>query len=103
MGDKQPAVIEPKQTTEQKPRLVPRYKVLIHNDDVTPMDFVVLVLMNVFRKSVQEAADIMITAHHSGIALVTVLPLEEAELRADQAHSLARTNKFPLTFTYEPE
>ena len=45
----------------------------------------------------------MFTAHNTGVALVTVLPLEEAELRTEQAHSLARTQKFPLTFTYEPE
>jgi ATP-dependent Clp protease adaptor protein ClpS len=99
----QPAVIKPKEITEVTPRLTPMYKVLIHNDDVTPMDFVVYVLMEVFKKTVQDAADIMVTAHHGGVALVTVLPLEQAELRADQAHSLARAQKYPLTFTYEPD
>lgn len=99
----QPAIIKPKETTEVTPRLTPMYKVLIHNDDVTPMDFVVYVLMEVFKKTVHDAADIMVTAHHGGVALVVVLPLEQAELRAEQAHSLARTQKYPLTFTYEPE
>ena len=103
MSDTKPAVIEPKHVTEVKPRLTPMYKILIHNDDVTPMDFVVYVLMEVFKKNIQDAAEIMIVAHKTGIALVTVLPLEQAELRSQQAHSLARTQKYPLMFTYEPE
>jgi ATP-dependent Clp protease adaptor protein ClpS len=100
-----PAVLEPEQITETKDkvRLAPQYRILIHNDDVTPMDFVVYVLMSVFKKNVEEAADIMLTAHNTGVALVAVMPLEQAELRVDQAHALARTAKFPLTFTYEPE
>jgi ATP-dependent Clp protease adaptor protein ClpS len=90
-------------TTDVKPRLTPRYRVLVHNDDVTPAAFVVVVLMRIFRKNQQDAMQIMETAHFTGVALVTVLPLEQAELRTEQAHSLARTQKFPLTFTYEPE
>ena len=93
--------------THQKPdttaRLVPLYRVLIHNDDVTTMEFVVHVLQKVFQKDLEEAVRIMLTAHRTSVALVAVLPLEQAELRMDQAHSLARTAKFPLTFTCEPE
>ena len=103
MSDTKPAVIEPKTVTEVTPRLTPMYKILIHNDDSTPMEFVVYVLMEVFKKNIQDAAEIMIVAHNTGIALVTVLPLEQAELRTQQAHSLARTQKYPLMFTYEPE
>ena len=101
----EPAIAPPttKKVTQDKPRLTPRYRVLVHNDDITHADFVVYVLMTVFKKDVNEAFEIMSTAHVSGIALVTVLPLEEAEFRTEQAHSLARTQKFPLTFTYEPE
>jgi len=88
---------------EQQTRLTPRYKVLIHNDDLTPMDFVVKVLQEIFRKGTFEAAQIMLKAHFADVALVTVLPLEEAELRIEQAHSLARTRKYPLTFSCEPE
>ena len=47
-----------KETTDVKPRLTPRYRVLIHNDDLTPMDFVVLVLLSVFKKATPEAVDI---------------------------------------------
>jgi len=99
-----PAIAEPKirPTTEQKPKLAPHYRVLIHNDDVTPMDFVVGVLREIFKKGVTDAMQIMLTAHFTGVALVVVLPLEEAELRVQQAHSVARTAKYPLTFSYEP-
>jgi ATP-dependent Clp protease adaptor protein ClpS len=89
--------------TEDQTRLAPLYKVLIHNDDVTTMEFVVYVLQEVFKKPLQEAVEIMLTAHETGVALVAVLPLEQAELRVDQAHSLARAAKYPLALTYEPE
>ncbi len=89
--------------TDATPRLAPRYRVLIHNDDVTPMDFVVDVLRGVFAKEEPEAVAIMLEAHHAGVALVAVLALEQAEWRIGQAHSLARTRKFPLTFSAEPE
>jgi ATP-dependent Clp protease adaptor protein ClpS len=89
-------------TTEGKPRHAPRYRVLIHNDDVTPMDFVVHILRSVFQKPEEEAVQIMLTAHKTGIAHVVTLPLEQAEFRVDQAHSLARPRKFPLKLTYEP-
>jgi len=100
-----PAVVPaaPKTNPTQKPRRAPRYKVLIHNDDVTPMDFVVYILMDIFHREVTEATEIMLSAHNQGLALVTVLPLEEAEFRVERAHAIARTNKFPLTFTYEAE
>ena len=97
------AVLEPEIITGQKTHLSPKYRVLVHNDDVTPADFVVHVLREVFRKSLPDAAEIMLVAHTTGVALVAVLPLEEAELRVEQAHSMARTQKSPLTFTYEPE
>jgi ATP-dependent Clp protease adaptor protein ClpS len=97
--------MEPVRATDIKDqvRLAPQCRVLIHNDDVTPMDFVVLTLLEVFKKNEADAIEIMLTAHNTGVALVAVLPLEEAELRVDQAHSKARTAKYPLTFTCEPE
>jgi len=94
-----PKTAPPKTT----PRNCPMYRVLIHNDDVTPMDFVVQVLVDIFKKNLAEAGEIMFTAHETQVALVVVLPLEQAELRIDQAHSVARAAKFPLTFTSEPE
>lgn len=93
----------PREAIDEKVRLAPRYRVLIHNDDVTPMDFVVDVLAAIFRKPFEDAVRIMSEAHHAGVALVDVLPLEEAEFRMEQARSKARTAKFPLAFTCEPE
>ncbi|HEY3321499.1 MAG TPA: ATP-dependent Clp protease adaptor ClpS [Planctomycetota bacterium] len=97
----QPQVAEP--VTDQKTRLAPRFQVIIHNDDVTPADFVVHVLVGTFHKEVACAYEIMLEAHTTGAALVTVLALEEAEFRVEQATSLARTQKYPLTFSIEPE
>lgn len=94
-------VLEP--GTIERVQLAPMYKVLIHNDDVTPMDFVIHILTGVFQKDLATSIDIMLEAHHSGVALVVVVPLERAEFLVDKAHSLARTAKFPLTFTYEPD
>ena len=100
-----PATVTPglKPIAQTTPRLAPRYRVLIHNDDITPMNFVVLILTRFFKKEDAEALEIMFEAHHKEVALVDVMGLEEAEFRVEQAHSLARTAKFPLTFTIEPE
>ncbi len=94
-------VLEP--DLDKKTRLSPMYRVLIHNDDVTPMDFVVRILREIFEKDLPSSIEIMMEAHVSGVALVEVVPLERAEFLVDQAHSKARAAKYPLTFTYEPE
>ena len=91
------------QETRSRTQHAPRYRVLIHNDDVTPMEFVVSTLRSVFHKRMTEAVTIMLRAHTTGIAHVDTLPLEQAEFRVDQAHSLARVQKLPLKLTYEPE
>ncbi len=88
---------------DERTKIAPRWRVIIHNDDVTPMDFVVKVLMGVFRLGLGAADDVMLEAHHTGVAHVVTLPLEEAEVRVEKAHSLARTQRYPLTFTYEPD
>ena len=105
-GSPTPATKTAEETETAKvttPRLAPLYRVLIHNDDVTPMDFVVEVLRTVFHLALPKAVEVMLAAHQTGVALVAVLPLEQAELRVDQAHSLARAAKYPLTLTYEVE
>ena len=104
-GPAQPAapIVAPETHTVEVLRLAPLYRVLIHNDAVTPMAFVVFMLRDVFRKPAQDAASIMLEAHETGVALVTVMSLEEAEFRVEKAHAFARSFKFPLTFSYEPE
>jgi ATP-dependent Clp protease adaptor protein ClpS len=79
------------------------YRVIIQNDDVTPMEFVVLVLRYCFDLSFDAAMDVMLTAHNEGRALVTTLPYEEAQERVYTAHSAAREAGYPLTFYLEPD
>jgi ATP-dependent Clp protease adaptor protein ClpS len=77
--------------------------VFIHNDDVTPWDFVVHVLRAVFFLAPFAAERITSQAHHHGMAHVMTLPVEEAKYRVGQAHSLARAASYPLQFTIETE
>lgn len=79
------------------------YRVIIENDDVTPMDFVVMVLLAIFELSLDRAERIMLDAHHHGIAHVATLPYEEAHQRVYDAHSIARAAGYPLSFYLEPE
>jgi ATP-dependent Clp protease adaptor protein ClpS len=90
------------QQTEPKTGLAPRWKVILHDDPVTTFDFVLGVLRKVFAKPAAEAYRITREAHDTGSALVDVLPLEQAEFRCEQVHSLARPLGFPLTATLEP-
>lgn len=85
------------------PEIEPPYRVLIHNDDVTPMDFVTAVLRTIFELPLERAAEIMLTAHHTGVAYVGTYSREEAERRIGEAHMLARRAEYPLTFSMEPE
>ena len=72
---------------ETETELEPLYRVIIHNDDVTPMDFVVHILKTVFYLSNDKAAQIMFTAHYYGTAYVQTLAKSEAEKRIQRAHS----------------
>lgn len=85
------------------PRHAPRYKVFVHNDDVTPMELVVQVLRGIFGLEAKRSVAVMLEAHTSGVAFVVALSYEQAEFRVGQAHALARGRGYPLTFTIEPE
>ena len=99
-----PTVLPDIQVVEDaETQLDPPSRVLIHNDDVTPMDFVVHVLRSIFELTWVRAEAVMLTAHYSGKALVGVYPLEEAKYKVGQAHGLARAEGWPLSFTIEPE
>ncbi len=89
--------------TEQLEEIEPPVRVYIHNDDVTPYDFVVLVLQRFFDLSPLQAEQVTYTAHVSGVAYVATLPKSEAEKRVGQAHFAAGLEGYPLTFTIEPE
>ena len=81
----------------------PLYKVLIHNDDFTPKNFVVEIVMVVFSKSTEEATRIMWQAHHNGIGLCGLYPFEVAETKVNVVTEAARENGFPLRLTMEEE
>lgn len=88
--------------TGQKGAVVPMYKVILHNDDATPMEFVVFALMRFFISDRNSAEAIMTEAHKEGRAMVAVMPFERAEFKVSRAHGYARANGFPLTFSIEP-
>ena len=83
--------------------LEPMYTVIIHNDEVTPMDFVVEVLKQIFFLGNDRAAEIMLAAHIKGSAYVQTLPKSEAENRIERAHYAANVEGYPLRFTMERE
>ena len=80
----------------------PLYRVIIHNDDVTPMDFVVHILITIFFVPEPNASHIMYTAHLNGQADVQTLPRPEAQKRIGKAHFAARLRGYPLKFSMEP-
>jgi len=88
---------------EAETELEPFYRVIIHNDHVTPMDFVVHVLKSIFYLSNDKAAQIMFTAHYYGTAYVQTLAKPEAEKRINKAHFEANNAGYPLKFTIEVE
>jgi ATP-dependent Clp protease adaptor protein ClpS len=88
---------------ETETELEPMYSVIIHNDDVTPMNFVVEVLKQIFYLSNDRAAEIMLAAHIKGSAYVQSLPKSEAGNRVEKAHFAANMEGYPLRFTMERE
>lgn len=84
----------------ETPRL---YKVLLLNDDFTPMDFVILVLKKFFAKNEQDASQIMLDVHQNGSGVAGVFALETAEMKVMQVNQFARQSQHPLKSTLEPE
>lgn len=79
------------------------YRVIIENDDVTPMEFVVLVLLTIFELPPDRAERVMLEAHYQGHAYVRSLPYDDAKERVYTAHSAARASGYPLSFYLEPD
>ena len=95
--------IEITQDEQQETAYEPLFRVIIHNDDVTPMDFVIIVLHNIFMLQPNDAVKVMLTAHYRGEAVVQILPKSEAEKRINKAHFAAGLEGYPLHFSLEPE
>ncbi|MEZ4618214.1 MAG: ATP-dependent Clp protease adaptor ClpS [Caldilineaceae bacterium] len=95
----------PDVTTDRPPADVtaPLYKVLIHNDDVTPLDYVIRILCRIFMLSQELAEHVAETAHTEEVAIVVIRPKSEAEKLVETARLQARADGFPLTFSIEPD
>ena len=84
----------------EKPKL---YKVILHNDDFTTMEFVVFVLQHVFNRTDAEAFTIMLKVHNEGIGIAGIYPFEIATMKADKAKNLAKAREYPLLCSVEEE
>ncbi|HVS65250.1 MAG TPA: ATP-dependent Clp protease adaptor ClpS [Thermoanaerobaculia bacterium] len=87
-------------TALKRPRM---YKVLLHNDDYTPREFVVLVLQHVFVMSEAEASRLMLHVHNHGVGVAGIYPFSVAETKVAEVGAAAEKAKFPLMATLEPE
>ncbi len=87
--------------SEKKLKPPPLYRVLLHNDDYTTMEFVVQVLQHVFHRSAAEATQIMLHIHRNGIGVAGVYTYEVAETKVSVVEAMARHYEFPLKCTLE--
>ena len=92
------AIVTKTRTQTKRPNL---YRVLLLNDDYTPMEFVVLVLQQFFSMSIEEATRVMLQVHQQGIAVCGVFTYEVAETKVSQVVDFARENQHPLQCTLE--
>ena len=93
-------ILTENETKLEKPKL---FKVILHNDDFTTMEFVVFILQHVFMRSDAEAFTIMLKVHNEGIGIAGVYPFEVANMKSEKAMNLARASEYPLLCTVEEE
>jgi ATP-dependent Clp protease adaptor protein ClpS len=89
--------------TKQKLEKPKMYRVLLHNDDFTTMEFVVAILREVFNHNEVDATRIMLHVHHNGIGVAGVFTYEIAETKVHKTLELAKEHQYPLMCTMEPE
>ena len=99
MAKHSPPVLEP--TTDEQTEVAPPWNVILHNDDVTPMDFVVWLLVSLFGHPYDDAVVMMLQVHETGAAIVCSCSQERAELYVEQVHSTARPRGYPLAASCE--
>ncbi len=93
-------VMTESETRLEKPKL---FKVLLHNDDFTTMEFVVFVLQYVFNREDIDAFTIMLKVHNEGIGIAGIYPYEIATMKSEKAMNLAKAREYPLLCTVEEE
>lgn len=93
-------VLVESETKLEKPKL---FKVLLHNDDFTTMEFVIWVLEYVFMKPQPEAIAIMLKVHNEGVGIAGVYPYDIASMKSEKAMNLAKAREYPLLATVEEE
>ena len=98
--DKDTDVLTESETKLEKPRL---FKVLLHNDDFTTMEFVVFVLEYVFKRDTMDAFTIMLKVHNEGVGVAGTYTYEIAQMKAEKAMNIARAHEYPLLCTVEEE
>lgn len=87
--------------TKARPKKPSQYKVLLLNDDYTPMEFVVMVLKRFFSMDLEEATRVMLHVHQKGVGVCGIFPYEVAETKVNQVMDFARQNQHPLQCTLE--
>jgi len=87
--------------TRAKPKKPSQYKVLMLNDDYTPMEFVVMVLKRFFRMDLEQATRVMLHVHQKGVGVCGIFPYEVAETKVHQVMDFAKENQHPLQCTLE--
>ncbi len=90
-------------SSRSKNDLPPMYKVILHNDDYTSMEFVVQILITVFGKSLEKATKIMLNVHNKGKEICGIYTRQIAETKIETVHNLASSKGFPLKSTMEKE
>lgn len=96
-----PGVVEESEG-ETRQAYLPLYKIIMWDDNVTTMEFVIRVLINLFSKDYSTAEQLMYEIHLQGAGHVATLPLEQAEFKVEQVHMVAAMEEFPFTCTIEP-
>jgi len=94
-------LVTAKAESEIKLRRPPLYKVLLHNDDYTSMEFVVFILQSIFGRSEGDAVHIMLNVHNEGVGVAGIYTYEIAEMKVAKVTSTAQANEFPLLCTIE--
>ncbi len=98
--DRDSDVLTEKDAKFERPKL---FKVLLHNDDFTTMEFVVWVLEYVFLRESAEAVAVMLSVHNEGVGIAGIYPYEIANMKAEKAMNLAKAREYPFLCTVEEE